>query len=99
MLGRGDTHFDVIIIGTGAGGGTLAYALAPTGKRILLLDRGDYIPEKKQTGTLKRLISRGVTAQRNAGATIAAKSLPQTSITGLAVARRFMARRYCGCDR
>ena len=47
MLGRFDTHFDVIIIGTGAGGGTLAYALAPTGKRILLLDRGDYIPREK----------------------------------------------------
>ena len=32
-------HFDVIIIGTGAGGGTLAYKLAPSGKRILLLER------------------------------------------------------------
>ncbi|HEY7063374.1 MAG TPA: GMC family oxidoreductase [Chloroflexota bacterium] len=38
-----DTHYDVIIIGTGAGGGTLAHALAPTGKRILLLERGDYV--------------------------------------------------------
>ena len=40
-------HYDVIIIGTGAGGGTLAYALAPTGKRILLLERGDYVPREK----------------------------------------------------
>jgi choline dehydrogenase-like flavoprotein len=40
-------HFDVIIIGTGAGGGTLAYRLAPTGKRILLLERGDYVPREK----------------------------------------------------
>ncbi len=31
-----DTHYDVLIIGTGAGGGTLAHALAPTGKRIPL---------------------------------------------------------------
>jgi len=31
------THYDVIIIGSGAGGGTLAYALAASGKRILLL--------------------------------------------------------------
>ncbi len=40
-------HYDVIIIGTGAGGGTLAYNLAPTGKRILILERGDYIPRAK----------------------------------------------------
>ena len=37
------THYDVIIIGTGAGGGTLAYHLAPSGKRVLLLERGDYV--------------------------------------------------------
>jgi choline dehydrogenase-like flavoprotein len=36
-------HYDVIIIGTGAGGGTLAHRLAPSGKRILLLERGDYL--------------------------------------------------------
>ena len=36
-----DQHYDVIIIGTGAGGGTLARKLAPSGKRILLLERGD----------------------------------------------------------
>ena len=39
-------HFDVIIIGTGAGGGTLAYELAPSGKRILMLERGDYVPRE-----------------------------------------------------
>lgn len=36
-----DTHYNVIVIGTGAGGGTLAYHLAPSGKKILLLERGD----------------------------------------------------------
>ncbi|HEX3275488.1 MAG TPA: GMC family oxidoreductase [Gemmatimonadales bacterium] len=39
-------HYDVIIIGTGAGGGTLAHRLAPSGKRILLLERGDYVPRE-----------------------------------------------------
>ena len=38
-------HYDVIIIGTGAGGGTLAYALADWGKKILLLERGDFLPK------------------------------------------------------
>jgi choline dehydrogenase-like flavoprotein len=37
---------DVIIIGTGAGGGTLAHTIAPPGKRILLLERGDYLPRE-----------------------------------------------------
>ena len=42
-----ENHFDVIIIGTGAGGGTLAYHLAPSGKSILLLERGGYLPREK----------------------------------------------------
>src|SRR5215475_2300393 len=42
-----DTNYDIIIIGTGAGGGTLASKLAPSGKRILLLERGDYVPREK----------------------------------------------------
>ena len=41
-------HYDVIVIGSGAGGGTLTHALAPTGKRILLLERGDWMPREPQ---------------------------------------------------
>ena len=40
--------YDVIIIGTGAGGGTLALELAPFGKKILLLERGGWLPREKQ---------------------------------------------------
>ena len=40
-------RYDVIIIGTGAGGGTLAYRLAPSGRRILLLERGDFLPRER----------------------------------------------------
>src|SRR4026207_352778 len=46
-----NNHYDVIIIGTGAGGGTLAYKLAPSGKKILLLERGDFVPREKDNGT------------------------------------------------
>ena len=43
--------YDVIIIGSGAGGGTLAYRLAPTGLRILVLERGDYLqPRARELG-------------------------------------------------
>jgi choline dehydrogenase-like flavoprotein len=41
-------HYDVIIIGTGAGGGTLAHRLAPSGKRILMLERGGYLPREPE---------------------------------------------------
>ena len=41
-------HYDVIIIGSGAGGGTLAHRLAPSGKRVLLLERGDWLPREPQ---------------------------------------------------
>jgi choline dehydrogenase-like flavoprotein len=36
-------HYDVIVIGSGPGGGALASRLAPTGKRILMLERGDFL--------------------------------------------------------
>src|ERR1700746_2104386 len=39
-------RYDVIIVGSGAGGGTLAHTLAPSGKRILLLERGDFLPRE-----------------------------------------------------
>lgn len=42
-----DRHYDIIIIGTGAGGGTLAHHLAPSGKNILILERGTFLPREK----------------------------------------------------
>ncbi|WP_338038196.1 NAD(P)-binding protein [Neosynechococcus sphagnicola] len=39
--------YDIIIIGTGAGGSTLAHRLAPTGKKILVLERGSFLPREK----------------------------------------------------
>jgi choline dehydrogenase-like flavoprotein len=41
-------RYDVIIVGTGAGGGTLARTLAPSGKRILLLERGDFLTRESE---------------------------------------------------
>jgi choline dehydrogenase-like flavoprotein len=40
-------HYDLIVIGSGPGGASLAHRLAPTGKRILLLERGDYLPRSR----------------------------------------------------
>jgi choline dehydrogenase-like flavoprotein len=41
-------NYDVIVIGTGAGGGTLARTLASTGKRILLLERGTFLTKEPE---------------------------------------------------
>jgi choline dehydrogenase-like flavoprotein len=42
------SDYDMIVIGSGAGGGTLVHRLAPTGKRILLLERGDWLPQEPE---------------------------------------------------
>jgi choline dehydrogenase-like flavoprotein len=52
-------HYDVIIIGTGAGGGTLAYRLAPSGRKILLLERGDFVPREKQNWDSRAVVGQG----------------------------------------
>lgn len=48
-----DMHFDFIIIGTGAGGGTIAPQLAASGKRVLILERGDYLPRERENWETK----------------------------------------------
>jgi choline dehydrogenase-like flavoprotein len=41
--------YDVIVIGSRAGGGTPVHNLAPSGKRILLLERGEWLTREPQT--------------------------------------------------
>ena len=53
------TPYDVIIIGTGAGGGTLAAKLAPTGLRILILERGGYLPREKENWSSEAVFQEG----------------------------------------
>ena len=48
-------HYDVIIIGTGAGGGTLAYSLADSGKRVLMLERGNWLPREKENWDVREV--------------------------------------------
>jgi choline dehydrogenase-like flavoprotein len=46
-------RYDVIIIGSGAGGGTLAHRLAPLGKTILILERGDWLPREARNWSVE----------------------------------------------
>ena len=41
-------QFDVVIIGSGVGGAAVAHQLAGSGARVLILERGDYLPNEPQ---------------------------------------------------
>jgi choline dehydrogenase-like flavoprotein len=41
-------HYDIVIIGSGAGGGTMAQALSRTSARVLILERGDFVPQEPE---------------------------------------------------
>ncbi|HEY6637669.1 MAG TPA: hypothetical protein VIZ61_08310 [Solirubrobacterales bacterium] len=53
------SDYDVIVIGSGAGGGTLVHQLAPSGKRILLLERGDWLPREPQNWLAQDVFAEG----------------------------------------
>lgn len=52
-------NYDFIIIGTGSGGSTMAYKLATTGKKILLLERGGFIPKEKENWDPHEVVTKG----------------------------------------
>ena len=51
-------RFDIIIIGSGAGGGTLAHRLKDSGLKILILERGDFLPREKENWSATEVFSR-----------------------------------------
>lgn len=53
------SHYDIIIIGTGTGGGTLAWKLARSGKRILILEQGGFIPREKENWDPHEVVTKG----------------------------------------
>jgi len=52
-------QYDIIIIGTGAGGGTLLHKLAPKGKNILVIEKGDFIPREKENWDTEEVFLKG----------------------------------------
>ncbi len=55
-----DAHYDVIVIGSGPGGASLAQRLAKTGKRILMLERGDYLRRSETNWSSQAVFVDGV---------------------------------------
>jgi choline dehydrogenase-like flavoprotein len=51
---------DVIIIGSGMGGATAAYSLAPTGASILILEKGRQLPERPENRDARAIFQRGI---------------------------------------
>ncbi|MDO9710647.1 FAD-dependent oxidoreductase [Paracraurococcus lichenis] len=52
-------RYDVVIIGSGPGGGTMAWKLAQTGKRILLLERGEYLKREPENWNSRAVFAEG----------------------------------------
>ena len=63
------TDYDVIVIGSGAGGGTLVRHLAPSGKRILLLERGNWLRREPQNWLAQDVFVDGRTSRLTPGTT------------------------------
>ncbi len=53
------SHYDLIVVGSGPGGASLVHRLAPTGKRILLIERGDYLPRSQANWDAKTVFVDG----------------------------------------
>ena len=94
-----DGRYDVIIIGSGAGGGTLARHLAPSGKRILLLERGDWLPREIENWDPSGSSSTTATSPRTPGTTPTASRSSRRSTTTSAAPPSSTAPPSTGCAR
>jgi choline dehydrogenase-like flavoprotein len=53
------TTVDFLIIGSGIGGATIAHALAPTGAKIVILERGEHLTDSPESRDLSAIFKRG----------------------------------------
>ena len=91
--------YDVIIIGTGAGGGTLARHLAPSGKRILLLERGGWLPRELENWLTEAVFVDNRYVSPDTWYDADGKPFQPGVHYYVGVRRRCMARPSTGCER
>ena len=70
-------NYDIIIVGAGAGGGALASYLAPSGKKILILEQGPWLPREKRNWDVNEVMVHGV--YENAGQWLNKEEIPYHS--------------------
>ena len=90
-------QYDAIIIGTGAGGGTLALHLAQAGKRILVLERGAFLPQEKLNWDTSSVFWIIVITPKRFGRTRMGRTCIRSSLITWAGRPRCMGRRCFGC--
>ena len=93
------TKYDVIIIGSGAGGGTLARHLAPSGKSILILERGDWLKREQQNWDVEEVFIKNRYVPKETWYDKTGSPSSPVSITSSAAPPRCMARRSTACAR
>ena len=95
-----NNHYDVIIIGSGAGGGTLAYKLAPIGQEdSYARTRRLRAARKRQLEPARRQPRRQIQHQGNMARQGRQASSTRTPTTTSAATRNFSARRCFVCAR
>ena len=81
--------FDVVVIGSGVGGGCVAHALAPTGARIVILERGSRLPREERNWDPEAVYAdTPYTSRTSAGSTATAAASGLGSSTTWAAIRR-----------
>ena len=71
----GEIDCDIAVIGSGMGGGTMAWALRNSGARVLLVERGDRLPAEEQNWS-PRAVTAGGTRTPSSGSTSRRGSVP-----------------------
>ena len=90
-------HYDLIVIGSGPGGASLAQRLAPTGKRILMLERGGYLPRSRANWDSKTVFVDAAYQAKETWYGATARSSIRACTTSSAATPRCTARRCCAC--